>query len=884
MALIAREAELAELDDRLRRHRLVTIVGPGGIGKTTLARAAATAALPRFDGGVGTVDLTRVDQSAEIGRFVASQLGFPDFRSVLDSADHRPLLVVVDNCEHVIEDAADAIDMMIGSCLSFTILCTSRTPLDLPDEAIVSLAPLDVPPPDLDDPTIASMRMLTARVVDLGGRLADDDLAAAAEICRRLDGIPLALELAAAQARTEPLSRVLDRLDTRPAALDRRRFRGRSAHRSVAAAVEWSLQLLDDDTRRSFERLAVVNGPFDAAMADAVVGDGSRPVGDLLDELVAASLLTADTTAADTLYRMLRPVRAVALDRLARDDGAVRDVENRIADHVVGRAAAMLLSSESDWADQLPRLLDGYDAMIAAQRWMLEHDDEPDRSLVLLAVFWAVVQQLHRSEVAEVGERVLERWPDPTTPFWVDAAATVATCYQLLGRLDEAVSLATTALDHADGSTFAPVTLRRALAQATRRMGRPDEARRWFAEGASAAAANVPGLAMVLRVDEAIMIAELGGTDEAAMALDTIASEAASAGATVNRAWARCARATVAWHAGDPTAAQRARAAIDESRRIGYAAGELYSLRLLGAVLIDDGEFAAAASAVLELQNGLLDRRAPLDARAVLDHAARLLELHGDDDWADLAATASRLDTTSTLTARDAADIVDRGSATGRDLGVREALQRCRERLSAIADDPGAPAVDAATAPPAGGPALRCEGDVWRWTFDGRSVTTKASKGVADLARLLERPAREISALDLSGSTKVADAGIESLDGRARREIEDRIRELRADIDEAEDHHDLARAERATAEMDLLVDELTSALGLGGQARRTGSDAERARSAVTQRIRATIRRIDGLHPKLGAHLATSVDTGTFCVYRPVEPTTWTIERTPRSLP
>ncbi|MEZ5294881.1 MAG: hypothetical protein R2697_00985 [Ilumatobacteraceae bacterium] len=130
----------------------------------------------------------------------------------------------------------------------------------------------------------------------------------------------------------------------------------------------------------------------------------------------------------------------------------------------------------------------------------------------------------------------------------------------------------------------------------------------------------------------------------------------------------------------------------------------------------------------------------------------------------------------------------------------------------------------------------------------------------------------------------MADAGLESLDGRARREIEDRIRELRADIDEAEDHHDLARAERATAEMDLLVDELTSALGLGGQARRTGSDVERARSAVTQRIRATIRRIDGLHPKLGAHLAASVDTGTFCVYRPVEPTTWTIERAPRGLP
>ena len=884
MALIAREAELAELDDRLRRHRLVTIVGPGGIGKTTLARAAATAALPRFELGVGTVDLTRIDESADIDGFIASQLGFPDFRSMTDSPDHRPLLVVVDNCEHVIEAAADAIDTMISSCLSFTILCTSRTPLDLSDEAIVSLPPLDVPPPDLDDPSAASMRMLTERVVDLGGRFTDDDVGAAAEICRRLDGIPLALELAAAHARTLPLGRVLDRLDARPADLDRRSFRGRSAHRSVVAAVEWSLQLLDDDTRRSFERLAVVNGPFDDAMAQTVVGDDPRPIDDLLDELVAASLLAADTSATDTLYRMLRPVRAVALDRLGRDDDAVREVESRIADHVVGRAAAVLLSSESDWADQLPRLIDGYDAMIAAQRWMLEHDDEPDRSLVLLAVFWAVVQQLHRAEVAEVGERVLERWPDPTAPFWVDAAATVATCYQLLGRLDEAVALATSALEHADGSTFAPVTLRRALAQASRRMGRPEEARRWFAEGASLADENVAGLAMVLRVDEAIMLAELGDTDHAARVLDAIADEASRTGATVNRAWARCGRAAVAWHAADPTAAERARAAIAESRSIGYAAGELYSLRLLGAVLIDAGEFAAAASAVLELQDGLLERRAALDARAVLDHAARLLELHGDVDWADLAATASRLDTTSTLTARDAAGIIERGSTAGRDLGVRDALRLCRERLTALASATAAPTAEAAAAPAADGPTLRCEGDVWRWTFDGGSVTTKTSKGVVDLARLLERPGQEVSALDLSGSIKMADAGIETLDSRARREIEDRIRELRADIDEAEDHHDLARAERSTAEMDRLVDELTSALGLGGRARRTGSDGERARSAVTQRIRATIRRIDELHPKLGAHLSLAVETGTFCAYRPVEPVVWTVERAPRGLP
>jgi len=129
------------------------------------------------------------------------------------------------------------------------------------------------------------------------------------------------------------------------------------------------------------------------------------------------------------------------------------------------------------------------------------------------------------------------------------------------------------------------------------------------------------------------------------------------------------------------------------------------------------------------------------------------------------------------------------------------------------------------------------------------------------------------------GSTK--SGGTEStptLDTQARRAIENRIRELQADVEEAEQYHDLARAERSADELDQLIDELSAAVGLGGRSRQTGSDPERARSAVTQRIRSTIKRIDLLHPKLGGHLSISIDTGTFCVYRPPEPVHWRIER------
>ena len=887
MALIARERELTQLDDLLRRHRLVTVVGVGGIGKTTLARAAAGQARERYERGVSTIDLTRVEDTAAIDEFIASQLGHPGFGSLLGSPDNRTLLIVVDNCEHVLEPAAEAVEAVLGSGLNLSVLATSRSPLDLPDEVLLPLAPLDVPPIGLSGDDAGAVRMFVERARQLGGEVRSDDTEVVAEICRRLDGVPLALELAAAQVRTSPLTRILDGLAARPAELSRRRFRGRGAHRSVGAVVDWSLELLDDDARSTFEQLAVIAGPFDAAMAGAVAALDSPRIEALLDDLVAASLVSTDGVRDDVRFRLLHPVRAVALDHLGRVDGAVDAAQSRAAEHVVGQATRILLGSEAEWSVHLPRLLDLYDSMIATQRWMLDHDEEPDRSLILLAVFWAVIQQLHRAEVAEVGERVLRRWNDPTAPFWPDAAATVATCYNLLGRYDDAIDLATRALDHADQSDFAPVTLRRALAQTTRRLGRREEACRWFGAGAVAAESSaVPGLAMVLRVDEAILVSELGDPDRAEGMIAAVADQAERSGADINRAWARCGTATVRWHRNAADAVAVTRDAIELSQRSGYPAGELFALRLLGAVQLDRHDLAAAASAVLELQEALLERHAVLDLRAVLDHAARILELRGDDAWADLAATAATLDTTSTLTARAASDVVERGLATGRVLPLRDAFGLCRERLGAVAGSRGAAATDAHTeadpaldrTPTSSGNSLVLEGDTWRWTYAGSSVVIKASKGMNDLARLVAEPGREMSALDLMGSTKAADDAIPTLDSEARSDIEHRIRELQDDLDDAERNHDLQRAERAAVEMDVLIDHLTAAVGLGGRSRRTGTDPERARSAVTQRIRSTIKRIDRLHPKLGGHLSVSLHTGIFCSYRPPEPTDWLIER------
>jgi hypothetical protein len=176
----------------------------------------------------------------------------------------------------------------------------------------------------------------------------------------------------------------------------------------------------------------------------------------------------------------------------------------------------------------------------------------------------------------------------------------------------------------------------------------------------------------------------------------------------------------------------------------------------------------------------------------------------------------------------------------------------------------------------AGSGELVVDGDGWRVTFDGRTVRVRDMKGIGDLAVLVARPGVEVHALELMGGGVVDGGAGPGLDERARREYQDRIIELQRDIDEARDHHDHARAERAELELDALVAQLSEAFGLGGRARPTGSSAERARSAVTYRVRAAIKKVGEVHPELGRHLTNAVRTGTWCAYRPERDIDWKV--------
>jgi len=169
---------------------------------------------------------------------------------------------------------------------------------------------------------------------------------------------------------------------------------------------------------------------------------------------------------------------------------------------------------------------------------------------------------------------------------------------------------------------------------------------------------------------------------------------------------------------------------------------------------------------------------------------------------------------------------------------------------------------------------FRKDGELWTAAFEGQTVQLVEVKGFADLARLLSRPGVEVHCLELADRPGEATPGDVVLDDRARREIRARAVDLQHEIEHADAAHDLGRAERARAELDRLVDTLTGALGLGGRSRALGSPAERARSAVTQRIRAAIKKIAAPHPRLGRHLDNAVRTGHFCVYQPEVAVDW----------
>ncbi len=870
--LIARDGELEEIAEAFSRTNLVTLTGPGGVGKTTLAHAVLhdSAAF----GSTGFMaDLAPLHER----RFAAAVAGDLGFASVEELIDHlgrqEDALVVLDNCEHVLDAAADFIAGLLADCPDLRILATSRERIDLPDELVVSIRPLST-----DGPTSDARAMFEAvahrhGVRDLG------DQTAVSRLVRRLDGLPLALELAAARTVAMTPSEILRHLDVKLDILSRARRRGPERHRSLQATITWSYQLLTDDERTMLNRLSVIPPPFTQGMALAVgshgIGDrgGHRTSGlDTLTRLVDQSLLVRETRGRQSWYRLLDTIRVHASEQLDDDERA--EAEERLVEHLEARISELEADLRSGRVEPLAELVRGFRSRV----WAIDHlfdRGEIHRCLSLTSGLWRLEDSGHQGEVVEVLERVLAG--QDRTDENAEARAVLAVMYRIAGRLDDARSVAAEVIEgeHDLAIAFA----HRVLGLLARGAGRWSEAESHFEEGARAAErADEAEVALEISMHIALTRWRAGDLDGALALVEDLRLR--SAPFPNVEAWIAVFQ-TLLLLGSDPA---RARAIAGELARSEAAANDRWvagwcsvDLAMVDLLERDDAGLADAATRAADGLAYFIDIRNRTDiVHPLLVAAACAMRAGRQDDGRRIAATAYHTYPQVVLGPGEQ-QLLDRlGAPRPVDVGhprmpPDEAVEVLREIAAGSTQTP-AVALDE----PEPANEFRPDGDGWMITYRGRSGRLRATKGMITLARLLARPNVEIAALDLMDAAVVEEAAGVVADRRARDAYRERVRDLQIEVDEATADNDPVRAERARAELDRLVDELQAAYGLAGSERATGSTAERARSAVRWRIRDAIQRIESVHPALGAHLDRSISTGRFCVYRPAEPTSWRV--------
>jgi predicted ATPase/DNA-binding winged helix-turn-helix (wHTH) protein len=333
LRVIGREHTIATLTRRLQERRFMTLVGPGGIGKTTVAVSTANVLFPSYPHGACFVDLGSVSDPAAITATLAAALGLPisvgDTCGIVASLKHRKMLIVLDNCEHLIDRAAALAEQLLGAG-GVHILATSREPLRAKGEWVLRLGPLELPPPSAAVTAAAALAFpaiqlfaerVTASVESF--ELTDADVPIVADICRRVDGLPLAIELAAARAAQLGIRELAARLDDRLRVLTGGRRTALMRHRTLRATLDWSYELLSPFERAVLRRLAVFAGSFDVESACIVAAGADGDCADVLEavtNLGAKSLLGAHASEGQVVYRLLETSRAYALEKITSSE------------------------------------------------------------------------------------------------------------------------------------------------------------------------------------------------------------------------------------------------------------------------------------------------------------------------------------------------------------------------------------------------------------------------------------------------------------------------------------------------------------------------------------------------------------------------------------
>ncbi|AME27107.1 MULTISPECIES: ATP-binding protein [Burkholderiaceae] len=412
--LVGREAAIATLTQMVESDRLVTLLGTGGIGKTRLAIETARCLASSFPDRVCLAELANLSSGDHVAMCVATALGFPPADSqiledrVASVLSDKKILLVIDNCEHIIEAVARTVETVLRASPLLHIIATSREVLRVEGERIYQVPALVVPLLDSDtvqDVSRHSAVQLLDKRLRAAGFVGNDDIETArykARICRRLDGLPLAIELAAAHAQVLGIKCVAERLEDRFELFNRGSRAVSARHQTLRGALDWSYDLLTDSEQQIFARLSVFAGAFSIETAQAIASDEEMSPNTVLEgvvNLVSKSLLTAQTSGAVMSYRMLETTRSYAAERLV-DAGGLSLTARRHAEHFLSEFEREELNwDRSDSGQLLPRFREYLDDLRFALRWSFS--DQGDVALGIAIATAAVPYWMKIGHVAE---------------------------------------------------------------------------------------------------------------------------------------------------------------------------------------------------------------------------------------------------------------------------------------------------------------------------------------------------------------------------------------------------------------------------------------------------------------------------------------------------
>ena len=892
-SFVGRRAELESVKQLLAGSRLVTLTGAGGIGKTRLALEVAAEVADDHRDGAWLVELAPLTNPEMVPWVVLRSLGLGErpgsiaMDSLADSLAPLEMLLVLDNCEHLVEACAHLVDALLRRCPRLHVLATSREVLRLTGETswrVPSMKTLSAAHPasleTLQQLETVQLFFQRAEAARPGFRLTEENAQSLGRICHRLDGIPLAIELAAARTRSMSVATIDGHLGRRFQLLTAGSRASLPRQRTLEATLDWSHGLLTGEESRLFRRLSVFRGGFTLDAAEAVCADvESESNGDaimeLLSSLVDKSLVNSGEAADQTSrYLLLETIREYADARL-QDAGETQSLRQRHAEYFcsVGGQAAQGLRSPAQ-AMWFARIEDDLDNLDECLEWALARRPREALQLaVALERYWV-------SDARADGRRWLARClaaaaePDVLRAYGLYVASQLAS---FQGAFEEG----------------------RELGQECLALAREVRSDLFIGQALSALAMNramerAPGW----EIEHGPLYEEGEPYIRAANDLEALRRFLNNRGFCLHMA-------------GESAAA---RPMVEESLAVARQLGDLWGLHItLGSLAEIELALGETQSAVghmreeLELAGRIRSRSGTADALSNL--ASIALESNDPVRCLRLLAGATELEkqlspVDTNVSPQSLRLRAEAREAARRQVGDEIADEAWHEGVTMAFDDlvryglgdRSEPEVPTATSLPdlvatSRGDAnvFVREGAFWTLCFAGRVVRLKDSKGLRDISRLLATTGREVAAVDLAGSMSAAPARMPGaavaglrleadagpiLDMEAREQYRERLRDLEEEIIDGEAANDPERVAQARRERDFLLAELSAAVGLGGQDRHALDPAERARKAVTQRIRGAISHIAAEHAELGDHLRRSIRTGAFCVYDPPQQVAW----------